>query len=335
MIRTVHAGESFLSQSGGWIHFGLGQDVAIDHLVIYWPGANAEQIRGLDADRFYLIPQGSGQATPWSPPRNRATLIASTNELPADSDRARVVVPAGLPLPEIRMIDERGDEVPWIDPTNGPKLVNLWATWCGPCVQELSEWSQHSQQLRDAGLEVIAVNADRLDPSSGDPARATDLLAQIGFPFASMAVSEITVQSLNALQQSVLDRWKPLPVPSSFLVNARGEVVVVYQGPVDVEQLLADLYLLDASPEERRAASVPFPGRWVDPQASRASPRRVANQLLDQNHTDEAARYLERIVDRLADATDEDTRRELGDTLYFLGVLHDLRRQPEQARGPG
>jgi tetratricopeptide (TPR) repeat protein len=137
---------------------------------------------------------------------------------------------------------------------------------------------------------------------------------------------------LNALQQAVLDRWKPLPVPSTFLVDASGEIVVIYKGPVTVQQLLADQELLRATPEERRMAGTPFSGRWVDDIAPRGSPRRVANQLLDQNLTDDAVRYLYRIVETAGDPADPNARRELGDTLYFLGVLHELRRETSEAR---
>ena len=59
---------------------------------------------------------------------------------------------------------------------------------------------------------------------------------------------------------------------------------------------------------------------------------RVANQLIDQNHIDEAVGYLHRIVERLDGETDEDTRRDLGDTWYVLGILQGARRQPQEAR---
>jgi tetratricopeptide (TPR) repeat protein len=240
------------------------------------------------------------------------------------------VVPAGLPLPEIRTVDEAGQEKAWVREGSGPLVINLWASWCGPCVAELSEWSEARDQFEQAGLEIVALNTDALGRE--DATAAAELLQRIDFPFASFAASESTVQSLNALQQAVLDRWKPLPVPSTFLVDASGEIVVIYKGHISVQQLLADQKLVRATPEERRAAGTPFSGRWVDDIAPRGSPRRVANQLLDQNQMDEAVRYLYRIVENAGAPADPNARRELGDTLYFLGILHEMRRETTAAR---
>jgi tetratricopeptide (TPR) repeat protein len=240
------------------------------------------------------------------------------------------VVPAGLPLPEIRTVDEAGQEKAWVQGGSGPLAINLWASWCGPCVAELSEWSEARDKFKQAGLEVVALNTDRLGRE--DTTAAAELLQQINFPYSCFAASESTVEGLNALQQAVLDRWKPLPVPSTFLVDARGEIVVIYKGRVTVQQLLDDQKLLQATPEERRTAGTPFSGRWVDDAAPRGSPRRVANQLLDHNQMDEAVRYLYRIVESAQDSADPNARRELGDTLYFLGVLHEMRRETSEAR---
>ena len=42
-------------------------------------------------------------------------------------------------------------------------LVNLWATWCAPCLKELPELAKLQEQYRDKGLQVIAVTLDEPD----------------------------------------------------------------------------------------------------------------------------------------------------------------------------
>nr|NIP93013.1 CRTAC1 family protein [Akkermansiaceae bacterium]NIV25480.1 hypothetical protein [Gemmatimonadota bacterium] len=42
LLRTVRAGDAFLSQSTKWLHFGLGETTAIDRLVVHWPGREPE-----------------------------------------------------------------------------------------------------------------------------------------------------------------------------------------------------------------------------------------------------------------------------------------------------
>ena len=61
-----------------------------------------------------------------------------------------------------------------------------------------------------------------------------------------------TLETLDALQSSVLDRRRRTPVPTSFLVDRERRVAAIYKGPVDVDTLLADVARLGARPDEQR-----------------------------------------------------------------------------------
>ena len=113
-IRSLRCGEGFLSQSSNWIHFGMGKDSVIASLIIRWPAGGTERITGLQANRFYLIRQSSGKATPVTPPKNRTTLAASRQAPHLPSAVSRTIAPPGLLMPQLKMIGNDGQAKPFL-----------------------------------------------------------------------------------------------------------------------------------------------------------------------------------------------------------------------------
>lgn len=67
------------------------------------------------------------------------------------------VVGPGMPLPQLVLPDLEG-QPQTLQPFQGrPLLINYWATWCGPCIQELPRLAElHSRRDRD-GIAVLAI----------------------------------------------------------------------------------------------------------------------------------------------------------------------------------
>jgi len=63
-----------------------------------------------------------------------------------------------------------------------PVLVNLWATWCKPCVEEFPELLKIREEYKDKSLEVVLISLD-----FGDDARyrTTNFLKKMGVDFES------------------------------------------------------------------------------------------------------------------------------------------------------
>ncbi len=326
-IRTLHAGHAFISQSSRWLHFGLGKESELAKLAVQWPGGAREEIGGLAVDRFYTITQGQGVAIPWTPPgKNRVPLTPTEPSLPDVIDEARIVVPPGMQVPTLRVMSPGGSESTLERTGDGLLLVNVWASYCVPCQEELAEWAHAEEQFRKAGIEVVALNTDGADGSlSEEEARrkAETAIRNAQFPFPWFPVSPTTVQALDIFHHATVDLWTPLPVPSSFLIDEKGEAVAIYRGPVDARQIVADAKLVRASPEARRNAAVPFPevGRWVE-KPYLADSLRVAAQFMDRDESTMARDYLDRLIAELADtATTDEDRRHLGDARLFYSAL--------------
>ncbi len=270
LLRTVHGGDAFLSQGSSWLHFGLGDKAKVSRVVIRWPGGGIGEFSGIEPGGFYMVRFGNPVAVRWDHPSGQKPLVAAAQDPLPDEQAARVVLPARLPLPVLEGIGE----------LKGPMLLNLWSKTCLSCTEELSEWSAGYDRLRSSGLKVFILNADGDSEAGGS------------YPFRSAAVGPSAVRGLDLFQRAVLDRWNPLPVPSSFLIDGEGRVALIYKGRVGVDQLLEDYKLLGAEPQAWRRAALAFPGRFIS-SLPKPQPLNVSSQLVDAAQPRVALRYLE------------------------------------------
>lgn len=66
---------------------------------------------------------------------------------------------AGTPLPDIAFADASGKPVSLASFRGKPLLVNLWATWCAPCIAEMPQLDR----VAKGGLSVLAVSQDTIE----------------------------------------------------------------------------------------------------------------------------------------------------------------------------
>ncbi len=106
---------------------------------------------------------------------------------------------------EIRLSDLRGKAV----------IVNLWATWCGPCRKEMPQFVAAYDRYRDEGLEIIAMNLQE-SPSIIQPFvddRGMD------FPVALDKRGEVS------------DEYRIIGLPTTYFIDREGVIRNVFLGP--------------------------------------------------------------------------------------------------------
>lgn len=297
-IQTLRAGEGFVSQGSKWVHFGLGDSTEIERLVVRWPGGEAEEFRGIEADRFYQVVQHSGEAVRWDPPR-REPLPVAEHVIPPKTEQSRVVLANRVPLPLLRYQDFDGQPQVVNQEHGGPMLVNLWATWCRPCATELNELVEHEAELRAHGLDVVALSVDAVaEDLRSAPDAASQFLERIGYPWRAGEANAEIMHKLEQMEVAMFILQLPFPVPTSFLLDEKGNLAVIYRGPVEMDVLLADLQMLKSvqTPSQTLVAGMPRPGRW------RFRPYEklildVGDQLRARGYPEEGRRYLRAQMD--------------------------------------
>jgi tetratricopeptide (TPR) repeat protein len=295
--HTVRAGDGYLAQSSRWVHFGLGGRRTIDEVHVRWPDGAEQVFRDVAAGRWYRVTEGDPSLATWAPPK-WPPLEPSELGAPPLTDRARIVLLTPIPLPELQCVDGERNEVSALKGVNRARLINVWASWCQPCLEELSQWKEHRRELADAGLEIVAVNVDEDNLSETSAARS--IADALELPFTLAYGSPELVARLDAIQRSLLSRQRPLPVPSSFLIDADGQLRVVYKGPVSIETLLRDAELLDAPRERILEAAMPFAGEWLEPPPG-STPLQIVLTLVEAGDSQGALAYAEDILLRHRD----------------------------------
>lgn len=101
-------------------------------------------------------------------------------------------------------------------------LVNVWATWCAPCVREMPELLQLEQTYRDKGLRVMLVSADF------DSAAPGVFLGKRGVRFDSWIKTGGDQEFIEALEP----RWSGA-LPVTVVFDAQGRAVRYWEGAAD------------------------------------------------------------------------------------------------------
>lgn len=111
-------------------------------------------------------------------------------------------------------------------------ILNLWATWCVPCLREIPDLLALESQMKLEGVKLIGVAVD--DPSPG--AVQVDRFRQKYFPkFVTYARQGADMDELA----SVVDpAWNEV-VPTTYILDRQGKVVVRIQGKKSREEFRA------------------------------------------------------------------------------------------------
>ena len=312
LLRWVKAGSGYLTQSSKWIHIGLGEHSQVLNVRVRWPGGEVDDYGSLDTNLCYRLTQGQS-ATVWSPPSMPGDLPPIPVQLPQPTNEYQLYSTARLPMPRLSYRSETDDAIDILP--ERPTLVVLWASWCQPCLQELAELAQQIEKLESSRVRILALSVDRLDDGDADPLAARMMMDKLRLPFRWGFATRETVEKLQLVHDFLFGLERPLPVPTSFLIDDQSDLVSLYRGRVRPADVLRDVMRIKLTPHDRRDASVPFPGRWIgQPKTLHLAP--LAVDLASAGYVIEASEIVQRRQNQFDRATLVDLVVRLG-THYF------------------
>jgi peroxiredoxin len=141
----------------------------------------------------------------------------------------------GGPPPPLTLKDLEGKTHRLADYKGKVVLINFWATWCAPCVQEMPSIQRLKDKLAGRPFVVLAVNLD--EPES----RIQKFLAQMKVDFAILLDPE----------KKAARAWNARILPASFVVGANGTVRYTLVGEFEWDDPHMAARISELLPEKR------------------------------------------------------------------------------------
>jgi peroxiredoxin len=124
----------------------------------------------------------------------------------------------GKPAPDFMFPGPDGKMVSLSDYLGHVVLVNVWATWCPPCVDEMPSMERLYKELKGENFEILAVSIDALGEKAVAP-----FMKKYNLSFPALMDPDGAFKTL----------YHTTGVPESFIVNQEGILIKQIIGPRD------------------------------------------------------------------------------------------------------
>ncbi len=252
--RMLQAGSGFLSQHSKVVFFGLGEAKGPVRASIRWPSGLVQELHGLPINHRIWVEEGidAPRLEPFKPAVPRPDLTESSRAsewLPATVETWLL---APIAAPDFMLPDLFGKMQSLSSARGKPTLLNFCVIQSEDSRQQLRRFQQAHGGWVEKGLQLIAVNLGEDRDLEGFARRQT-------IAFSILRGSDDVAAIYNILYRQMFDRHRDLSLPTSFLIDEKGDIVKVYQGEVDADHIVYDFQHIPRTDSERLARALPFP----------------------------------------------------------------------------
>jgi thiol-disulfide isomerase/thioredoxin len=149
-----------------------------------------------------------------------AETAVENGAVPLERPRLGEFIPSSppVPAPTISLVDLAGNTVSLSEFAGRLVLINLWATWCEPCLREMPSLERMQSRLRDK-ITVIAISEDRGGSKTVEP-----------------FINKLGLKSFKTYLDPKSDAGRAFKVaglPTSFLIDREGRVLGRVEGAAE------------------------------------------------------------------------------------------------------
>lgn len=151
--------------------------------------------------------------------------LAVGTQLPGGTSSQGIFAPQeGFKAPDFTLSTPDGKIYTVSELKGRPILINFWASWCGPCREEMPAMQKLYEEFKDQGFIVLAVNTTHQDNYDA----AVNFANLLGLTFPILMDTEGRVSDLYQLRAT----------PTSFFIDKEGIIQEVVLGGPMAEALL-------------------------------------------------------------------------------------------------
>lgn len=261
--RSLRAGSGFLSQHSKDVFFGLGTAKGPLRASIRWPSGMVQGLKDLPVNHRIWVVEGAppSRIEAFGTPVNYGQFGNMEQDphpqwvkiLPTTTETWLL---APVVAPDFSLPNFTGQLKTLSSLRGKPVLLNLWAARAERCKEDWASFNQHYVAWAARGLQLLTVNLD----SPSDAGHVEELVREHRLSFPILRGSEDVGAIYDILYRYLFDRHRDIALPVSFLIDATGEIIKIYQGPVTAEHIEHDFQHIPQTVAERLARALPFPG---------------------------------------------------------------------------
>ncbi|WP_377864851.1 TlpA family protein disulfide reductase [Bacillus sp. R86525] len=152
-------------------------------------------------------------------------------EKPAKSEAAmkemiaRNGIEIGKSAPDFELTKLDGAKVKLSDLKGKKVILNFWATWCGPCQQEMPDMEAFYKEHKE-NVEILAINYTPSEKGGGEE-KVSNFAKEKGITFPILLDKNIDVTTA----------YKVITIPTSYFIDTKGVIQDKFIGPMTQKEM--------------------------------------------------------------------------------------------------